>query len=236
VRTKLSLSNKEQQEYNVTAKRLTAVGLLSPEEKPLPEARILSLEQTGNPVDSFVHATPAPGYGIVVWVRIVALKSGVNLSGCQVMPRRWEDNGLRLVDATEGVYSYAAIGGVEYPATTMLNPWISSNRSLRCGKVLEGLVMVRSPRSLPAWCVEGISIEVDLRFFDQFDNVYPLKVELRVMRDAERRVERPRRTGLFGPAVDASGHGTYRDEPQPGHEGILPKEPMCPRPNGPQHK
>jgi hypothetical protein len=179
-------------------------------------------------MDSFIHATRARGYGIVVWVRIVVLKSGVNLCGCEVTPRKWDDARIQLVEATEGIYSYTRIGGVEYPRTDVLNPWISNNRYLSRGKVLQGVVMAQSPVPLPAWCDNGISIEADLRFCDQLENIYSLEVELRVMREAECRVERPRRTGLFGPAVNASRHGTYREEPQPGHEDISPKEASVP--------
>jgi hypothetical protein len=228
MKTKLVLSKKETHEYDVNAKRLMAAGVIPPEENPLRQAPMLALDRAGGPADSFVHAPPTGGYGIVVWLCIIAEKTGVTLSGCQITPRKWDDTAIQLVDATEGVYSYAAFGGVDYPTINILNRWISSNRSLRRGKVLEGLVMMRSPRSLPEWCIDGISIEADLRLFDQFDNVYPLNVELRVMRDTERSVERPRRTGLFGPAVDASRHGTYREEPQPGHEDISPKEASVP--------
>jgi hypothetical protein len=228
MKRKLSLSNREQHEYNVNAKRLMAAGVIPPEENPLRQAPRLTLDRVGGPVDSFVYALPTRGYGIVVWVRIVALKSGIKLSGCQVTPRRWDDADIDVLDAPEALRYYRAIGGAEYPKENVLNNWISSNRCLNLGKVLEGVVIAQSPRSLPAWCVNGISIEADLRLCDQLDNVYPLKVELRVMRDAERSVERPRRTGLFGPAVDTNKHSIYREEPQPGHEGLSPKEANVP--------
>lgn len=228
MKTRLTLSKTETQDYDANVKRLVAAGVIPQEVNPLRQAPMLTLDRAGGPADSFVHAPPSGGYGMVIWLCIIVERSGVTLSGCQITPRRWSDTAIHLVDATDGVYSYAAFGGVDYPKNNILNPLISSNRSLRRGKVLEGLVMVRSPRSLPVWCVNGISVEADLRLFDQFGNVYPLDVELRVMRDVERRIERPRRTGLFGPAVDASRHGTYREEPQPGHEGISPKEASVP--------
>ena len=159
-----------------------AAGVIPPEEKPLRHAQMLTLERTGGPLDSFVHAPPTGGYGIVIWVRVVVVKSGVALSGCRLTPRRWDDDDINLMDPTEGVSYYKAIGGVEYPRNDVLNRWISSNRYLKNGKVLEGVVIAQSPRSLPAWCVDGISIEAELCFVDQFDNVYPLNVDLRIMR------------------------------------------------------
>jgi len=225
LKTKLALSNAEQQEYIVNAKRLMSVGVIPAEDKPPSEPRMLTVEQTGGPTDSFIHATRTRGYGIVVWVRIVVLKSGISLSECQVKPRKWDDTRIQLVDATDGLYSYARTIGVEYPRTDVLNPWISSDRYLGRGKVLKGVVMARSPVPLPAWCDNGISIKADLIFLDQFDNPYPLETELRVMRDTESSVERPRRSGLFGPAV-ASKHEIYSKEPDTGSRGgISQKEP-----------
>jgi hypothetical protein len=107
MKTKLNLSKSEQQEFNVNAKRLMAACVIPPEEKPLRQAQMLTLERTGGPLDSFVHAPPTGGYGIVVWLCIIVEKSGVTLSGCQITPRRWEDTAIHLVDATENGYSYA---------------------------------------------------------------------------------------------------------------------------------
>jgi hypothetical protein len=225
VKTKWTLSTTEQQDYNVNVQRLMAAGVIPRQEQTASEPPMLTLERTGGIVDSFIHATRTRGYGMVVWVRIVVLKSGISLSECRVKPRRWEDIHIQLVDATEGSYSYARTVGVEYSRTDVLNPWISSNRYLSRGKILKGLVMAHSPVPLPAWCVDGISIEADLILLDQFDNPYSLDVELRVMRDAERSVDRPRRTGLFGPAV-ASRNGTCPEESDSGcRGGISPKEP-----------
>jgi hypothetical protein len=229
VRKKLILSKMETQEYDANVKRLMAAGVIPPIENPLRQTPRLTLDRVGGPVDSFVYGLPTRGYGIVVWVRIVALKSGIKLSGCQVTPQRWDDADIDVLDAPEALRYYRAIGGAEYPKENVLNNWISSNRCLNIGKVLEGVVIAQSHRSLPAWCVNGISIEADLRLCDQLDNVYPLKVELRVMRDAECRVERPRRTGLFGPAVNASVDGVYVEKSDlSGHDDISRKNPSMP--------
>jgi hypothetical protein len=236
MKTKLTLNNTEQQQYNLNVKRLMSVGVIPREDEPSSEPQMLSVERTGGPMDSFIHATRARGYGIVVWVRIVVLKSGVNLCGCEVTPRRWDDARIQLVEATDGIYSYTRIGGVEYPRTDVLNPWISNNRYLSRGKVLQGVVMAQSPVPLPAWCDNRISIEADLIFLDQFDNAYPLDVELRVMRDTERNVERPKHSGLFGSVVNASVHGAYVEKHDlSDHDGISRKNPSMPQPNDRRH-
>ena len=119
-------------------KRLMAGGVIPPIENPLRQAPRLTLDRVGGPVDSFIYALPTRGYGIVTWVRIVALKSGIKLSGCQVTPRRWDDADIDVLDAPEALRYYKAIGGAEYPKENVLNNWISSNRCLNFGKVLEG--------------------------------------------------------------------------------------------------
>jgi hypothetical protein len=235
VRTKLSLSKTERQEYNVNANRLMAAGVIPREDKPASEPQMLTVEQVGGPLDSFVHALSLGGYGIGVWVRIVVLKSGIRLSDCQVNPRKWDDTRIRLVDETNRLYSYARTVGVEYPRADVLNPWISNNQYLRRGEVLEGVVMAYSPVPLPAWCVNGISIEAELCFVDQFDNIYPLNVDLRVIRDQERSV-RPRRSTEFQQALHAANHGAGVEKPDPsGRDDISRKEPSVPRPEGGVH-
>jgi hypothetical protein len=237
MKRKLSLSKTEQREYIANAKRLRAVGIISPEEEPLPEVQMLALEQTGGPAESSVHAPSVGGYGIVVWVRIVALKSGISVCDCQITPQKWSDTNIFLVDATERVPYFKSIAGVEYPRNDVVNHWISGGRYLKRGQILQGVVIAQSFGSLPTWCDNGISVGAELCFVDQFGNLYPLKVDLRVIRDRER-IGRPRhRTGLFGPAVNASSHGTYREKPGlGGREGISLKEASVPRPNGPVHK
>ena len=174
MRTKLRLSHTEQREYTLYAKRLSAVGIIPSEEKPLREAQMLSLERTGGVLDNFVHVPPTGGYGIVVRVRIVALKSGINLSGCEIKPCKWHDADIELMEAPEDLDYYQVIGGFECPKEDVLNPWISSTRSLGFGQVLQGAIVARSFGSLPKWCDNGISIEADLCFFDQFENLCPL--------------------------------------------------------------
>jgi hypothetical protein len=234
MREKLSLRNMERQAYNVNAKRLMATGVIPHEDKPSSEPQMLTVEQTGGLSESFVHAPSVGGYAIVVWVRIVALESGINVCECQITPQRWNDTNIFLVEATEGVPYYKAIGGIEYPKTDVLNDRISSKRSLRRRETLEGAIVAQSFGSLPTWCDNGVSIELELSFIDQLDNFYPLKVDLRVMRDPKR-IGRPRGyAGLYGPAVNASMHGTYGEKPDQGdRDRISPKQPTVPRRNGP---
>ncbi|HWY53225.1 MAG TPA: hypothetical protein VNZ03_02110 [Terriglobales bacterium] len=226
MKKKSSLSNTETQAYSANAKRLRAVGVIPPEEKPLTGAQWLTVEQTGGPTESFVHTPPVGGYGIAVWVRIVALKSGINVCECQITPGRWDDTGIWLVEMPEGDSDYRVHGGVEYAKDAVLNHRIASKRPLTRGQILEGVVIAMSFASLPGWCHSGISVGAELCFFDQFDNTYPLKVDLRVMRDLKRGERTRHSTGLFGPAVNASTHGTR------GRDGTLPKAPSVSRPNG----
>jgi hypothetical protein len=220
---------KNGQRKNVSAllRKLNRLGspvdLSAAEEDVASEPQMLTLERTGGPADSFLNALPVRGYDAVVWVRIVILKSNTNILDCQLIPQKWADEGLHLVEAAEGCPYYKGLAGDEYQKSDVLNSWISSDRILNRGDVLEGAIFLQSFGPLPAWLVDGISIEGDLCFVDQFENIYPLKVDLRVIRD-ERRVERPRRTGLFGPAVDPSRRGVYREQPDLG-EGSSPKRP-----------
>ena len=212
MRKKLSLSNTEQREYEANAKRLRAVGVVPPEEKPSPEAQMLTVEQTGGPTESVVHEPSAGGYGIAVWVRIVALKSEINLCDFQVKPKKWDDTGIFLVNATEGVSYYKTPGGVEYPKKDVLNRWISTSRSLRKRQTLEGVVIAQSFASLPAWCSSGIEVEAELSFIDQFGNRYPLQVDLMVIRDGKINSRPAHLPGLFGPSAARGNMRGVRDE------------------------
>jgi hypothetical protein len=88
---------------------------------------------------------------MVVWVRIVVLKSTITLAECQGKPRKWEDTAIPPQDAKQGVPFYKELGGAVYPEHNLLNPWISGNRSLKRGQVLEGAVVAQSFGLLPAW-------------------------------------------------------------------------------------
>ena len=236
MRKKLTLTRREQQEHDANAKRLSAVGTIPQEVNSSPGAQLLSIEQMGGPVDSFVHASPSGGYGMVICVRIVVLKSGINLSDCEITPSKWRDDAIELQPAHEQLGYSNAVGGVEYPKDDVLNPWISSTRSLEYGRVLEGVIIARSFASLPKWCENGMSIEADLYLFDQFENQYPLQVDLRVIRDAKREVPRRRSTGLFGSAVTASVHGARVERTERSdRDDVSRKVPNMPRPNGGVH-
>jgi hypothetical protein len=116
----------------------------------------------------------------------------------------------------------------------VLNHRISSERCLGNGETLKGAVLAQSFRSPPAWWHNGISIGAELCFVDQFGNPHPLKVDLRVMRDAKR-IERPKRyAGLYGrSAADGSIHGPYGEKPDLGSRAsISAKEPNVSRANG----
>ena len=50
MRMKWSLSNKEQQEYEVNAKRIMAAGVIPHEDGPSSEPQLLTVEQAGGPL------------------------------------------------------------------------------------------------------------------------------------------------------------------------------------------
>jgi hypothetical protein len=235
MRKKLRLNNTEQQEHNANVKRLRAVSIIMSDEEPIPDAQLLILEQIGGPTGSFVHAPSVGGYGIAVWVRIVPLKSGISVCDCQVTPQEWDDTGICLVDATEGVPYYTVPGGVEYPEDEVLNHWMSGRRYLKNGQILQGVVIAQSFASLPARCCAGIEVEVELTFVDQFGNRYPLKVDLMVVRD-KKNTERPtRHAGLYAPTSRESMNGLWSERDLSSRASISPKEPNVPQANGAAH-
>jgi hypothetical protein len=229
MRKKLSLSNTEQQEYNDAIERLTAVGVIPPAEKPSHGARTLIVEPMGGPTDSFVHAPSVGGYGIAIWVRIIALISGINVCDCEVTPQWGEDNGICLVDMPERVPYYTVPGGFEYPLDEVLNHRFFGRRYLKRGQMLQGVVIAQSFGSPPAWCINGISIGVELHLFDQFGNPHPLKVDLRLTRDATG-TERPRHfAGLYGPSTSReSMGGAWSKRPELGGRPSLSRESNVP--------
>jgi hypothetical protein len=71
---------------------------------------------------------------------------------------------------------------------------------LRCGQPVEGVLIATGFAPLPEQCRHGTPVKVGLRFMDQFDNEFPLGVELRVNRrvGGMRELARPRvHRGLF---------------------------------------
>jgi hypothetical protein len=128
MRRKLTLSKTEQQEYKVNAKRLMTAGVIPCEDEPSSEPQMLTLGRIGGPADSVLNALPVRGYDVVVWVCLVALKSTINLFDCHLIPQKWVDEGLHLVEVAEGLPYYKGLAGDEYPESEVLNSWISSDR------------------------------------------------------------------------------------------------------------
>lgn len=187
MKKKLYLSSAEQQEHNANAIRLRTVGTIPQQENPSFKAQMLILEQTSGPTDSVIHEPLFGGYGIAIWVRIVALKSEVSLCDCQITPKQWDDTEIFLVSAVEGARYCKMPDGAEYPRNNVLNCWISSARPLRKRQVVEGVIIAQSFESLPEQCKTGTMVEVELSIIDQLGTRYPLRVELIVTRDQDLR-------------------------------------------------
>jgi len=197
---KLRLSSMEQEKYLACAKYLRAGGLDVEVPEPGQEnGRALDISQAGSELDSVVYALPGGGVGIAIWLRLVALKSGERICYCEI-PLPWEDARVRLLEITDRIPSYKVADGLAYPRADVINHRISSQRSLRCGDLVEGVLVAQGFGSLPGKYRSGMSIRTEVRFFDQFDRCYPVEVELRVIHDrpAVRATARPKKyTPLF---------------------------------------
>ena len=235
MKKKSNLNRIEQRAHDANAKRLREMGVIPSEKKPTTE---LHIEQMGGPTESFIDAPPIGGYGIAVWVRIVALRSGIAICDFEITPQGWEDNGIHLVDVRERVPHYIVPGGTEFSKDMVLNDWISAGRRLEKGQVLEGVLIARSFASLPGWCSSGIEAEAELSFIDHFGNHHPLKVDLMVIRNTrEIKRERPARfPGLYGPSTSGENISGRSEEPAVGgRSSISLQELGVPRTNGGVH-
>jgi hypothetical protein len=181
----LNLSKTEQRFHDLNLQRLIAAGVVVGEQKPT-EKSMLRIEQTGGPHDSVLWAPAIGGYVIAVWLRIVALKAGISVCDCAIVPRRWQDSGIYLLEPPDRLPFYKDIAGIDYPKNDVLNHQIFAEHVLRWGDVLDGVLVAQSFTPPPDWCSTGMTIESELCFFDQFDNQYPLIVELNVTREAKR--------------------------------------------------
>jgi hypothetical protein len=139
----------------------------------------------------------------------VALKAGISVCDCAIVPGRWEDTGIYLLEPPDRIPFYANIARFEYPKDDVLNHWISGGHTLGMGEMPEGILIAQSFTRPPDWCRNGMAVEIELCFFDQFDNPYPLNVELRVIRFNERVEDAKRHHGLFDGMKTSEGHPLF---------------------------
>src|ERR1700688_1875563 len=230
MRKKSNLSNVEQRSYDYHFKRLVAAGTIPDEEKSVSETPMLTVELIGCPSESVLLAPAIGGYGIAVWVRLVALKSEMGVCGCQVTPLAWDDNTIYLVDEVEDGSFYTTLGELEYPKAEVLNHRISGKCFLRRGRILEGVLLAQSFASPPTLRDGRTPIEVELCFFDQFDNQYPLRVDLMPIRLPKRIHSSRHNAGLYERLARCESlDGPYREKSDIAAQlGISPKEPNVP--------
>jgi hypothetical protein len=225
-----SLSGAEQRRHDANLKRLMAGGVIPQEEMPSMD---LVIEQIAGPTESFVNATPFGGYGIAVWVRVAARKTGIVICDCEIAPTGWKDDNIDLVLPEECSQSYIVPGGTVFSRDDVLNHRITDGCRLDSRRVLQGVVIGQSFASLPDRYTTGVQVDWELTFVDQVGNRYPLRAEVMAIRDTkEIKHERPPdHTGLFGPSIRS------QKRPQSPSEKPTPESPAAISPsNAPRTK
>jgi hypothetical protein len=183
MKTKWNLTANEERVHLANLERLLNAGVDVSEQKPVAQPMLRIRQKLASPIDNLLMAPPKGGYVIAVWLEIVALKAGVAIRGCEIQPQRWNDERIELVPYSARQQGYHNIAKLEYETEHVLNGQIEEERVLRRGDILRGVLLAQSFTKLPDWCCREFSVNVDLCFFDQFDNDYQLEVVLGVIRD-----------------------------------------------------
>lgn len=163
-------------------RRLTRAGIAFVENAPA-QTPMLKIEPVGGPYESILMVTARRGCVIAVWVRIVALVSGLNIANCEIGVRGWDDDQLCLVGRRDRPPFYRNIANLEYCVEDVLNDRFGDEHLMRRGEIFEGVLLFESFKSPPGWFLHGMMAGCELCFEDQFENLHLLPIELWVVRD-----------------------------------------------------
>jgi hypothetical protein len=148
------------------------------------------------PSESIVFEGPSGGTYYAVWVRLLALRSGLTLVGWEITTS-WDDEIVAESFNSAGpIYN---LGRQEYLRCEVLNQKIESNLSLRRGQIAEGWILANGLRPIPPQFDDHSIAPFEVRFFDQFHSEHPAQGTLSVSRRSPRDgMKAPRGTGLYG--------------------------------------
>ena len=194
MRTRRPLSRAGHEQHLARARALIEAGVaIEVAHASSATVQLLKLEAIAG-ADSFLFAHPSGGIGIAIWLRLVALHSGVRVSSCEIVVP-WNDDGFYLQDVAKAASVYEVTHGPEYPRESVLNHQFG--RNLRSGEILEGVLIARTSGKLPdVYRTRGEAVSVSLGFFDHLDNCYAVEVLLPVICDPAPKL-RSRSAGLF---------------------------------------
>ena len=117
---------------------------------------------------------------VIIGVRLLAARPGIMVCDCAyTLP--WEGSELFLWNAAERS-TYRLTNGLEFSRDEVLNHRVEEGMPLRRGLPVEGVLVATGFAPLPEQYGHGMPVDVAISFIDQFDNAFPLEVELRVNR------------------------------------------------------
>jgi hypothetical protein len=158
-------------------------------------SRALDIE-LAPPSESIVFEGPTRGIYYAVWIRLLALRSGLTLVGWDITTS-WDDQ--IVPESFNSVGPIYNLGRQEYRRCEVLNQKIESTLSLRRGQIVEGWILANGLRPIPPQFDDHSTAAFEVRFLDQFNYEHPAQGTLSVSRRSPRdSVNRPRGTGLYG--------------------------------------
>jgi hypothetical protein len=181
-RTMWALTRAARDKYLVDAKWLASAGAAIEIPEPvLSEASPLRIDQYGPEFNQIVFNQNQFRLGLIVGVRLLALRPGIEICGCHfALP--WEDPALFLWDVSAESKRYRFTKGLEFDREEVLNSRIVEGLSLRVGEPVEGLLLATGSAPLPTRYCHGAAVNAELTFVDQFDRHCSEKMELLVNR------------------------------------------------------
>ena len=180
-RTRWALSRAEKDEYVARAKWLAAAGAaIEISETALSPLSALRINQYGPGFHNIIVNLNPGRITVIIGVRLLAVRTGIRVCDCEyTLP--WKGPELFLWTASEGS-TYRLAKGLEFSRDEVLNHRIEEGMPLRRGLPVEGVLVATGFAPLPEQYSHGVPVNVAISLIDQFDNAFPLEVELRVNR------------------------------------------------------
>jgi len=172
------LSRREEAEYRRCLQEMQAEGIDvgTPDQAP-EHASALDIMVVGG-LESLIFNLPSGLAGYAIVVRLVAEKAGLILLGCQITTESDEQIVLESFDLGGLV---CQLGQCQYQKSEVLNGRFPLKFHRR-GHLIEGVILATGLEPIPKEYVQGMTVPLQLTFWDQFGNEFSAEPMLSVDR------------------------------------------------------
>ena len=189
------LSRTEEEEYHRCLQEMQAEGIAVDIPKQTAEhASALDIMVVGG-LATLIFNLRDGRAGYAIWLRLVARKSGLIVSECEISTK-FDDQ--IVLESFDQRFPLCTLGQCRYPRAEVLND-LFPLRFHRRGYMFEGVILATGLEPIPKKYLQGMTLPVKLAFGDQFGGEFNAETELYVDRSTTPRPRLVSPTSIYDP-------------------------------------